>query len=71
MPIVLACIIGLLVVSALSLILVRHRAATPVVYGACLTISLALCVASLLSIGQASSEPDKAVRAPFVCETLS
>ena len=39
MPIVLACITGLLVVSALSLILVRHRAATPVVYGACLTIN--------------------------------
>jgi formate hydrogenlyase subunit 3/multisubunit Na+/H+ antiporter MnhD subunit len=56
MPIVLACITGLLVVSALSLILVRHRAATPVVYGACLTISLMLCAVSLLSIGQASSE---------------
>ena len=56
MPIVLACITGLLVVSALSLILVRHRAATPVVYGASLTISLTLCVASLLSIGRASSE---------------
>ena len=56
MPIVLACITGLLVVSALSLILVRHRAATPVVYGACLTISLTLCAVSLLSIGQASSE---------------
>ena len=56
MPIVLACITGLLVVSALSLILVRHRVATPVVYGACLTISLVLCAVSLLSIGRASSE---------------
>ena len=56
MPIVLACITGLLSVSALSLILVRHRAATPVVYGACLTISLALCATSLLSIGQLASE---------------
>jgi formate hydrogenlyase subunit 3/multisubunit Na+/H+ antiporter MnhD subunit len=54
MPIVLACITGLLVVSALSLI--RHRAATPVVYGACLTISLTLCAISLLSIGRASLE---------------
>ncbi|WP_287788043.1 hydrogenase 4 subunit B [Acidiphilium sp.] len=55
MPIVLACIAGLLAVSALSLILVRHRAATPIVYGACLALSLALCAVSLLSIGQAPS----------------
>ncbi|QXX76551.1 hydrogenase 4 subunit B [Methylovirgula sp. HY1] len=56
MPIVLLCISGLLVVSALPLILVRRRAATPVVYGACLMISLTVCAVSLLSIGQASSE---------------
>jgi hydrogenase-4 component B len=56
MPIVLACVAGLLAVSALSLILVRHRAATPTVYGTCLAISLALCAASLLSIGQVASE---------------
>ena len=56
MPIVLLCIGGLLVVSALPLILVRRRAATPVVYGACLTISITVCAVSLLSIGQASSE---------------
>jgi formate hydrogenlyase subunit 3/multisubunit Na+/H+ antiporter MnhD subunit len=43
-------------VSALSLILTGRRAATPVVYGACLTISLVLCLVSLLSIDQASSE---------------
>jgi formate hydrogenlyase subunit 3/multisubunit Na+/H+ antiporter MnhD subunit len=53
---VLACITGLLVVSVLSLALLRHRTATPLVYGACLVISLALCAAALLSIGQASSQ---------------
>jgi len=56
MPTVLACVAGLLGVSALSLILIRHRAATPIVYSACLAISLALGVAAVLSIGQAPSQ---------------
>jgi formate hydrogenlyase subunit 3/multisubunit Na+/H+ antiporter MnhD subunit len=56
MPTVLVCVAGLLGVSALSLIMLRYRAATPMVYGACLTISLALCAVSLLSIDQASSQ---------------
>ena len=71
MPIVLACITGLLIVSALSLILVRHRAATPVVYGACLTISLMLCAVSLLSIGQASSEVVLPLGAPLARSRIS
>ncbi|WP_158927651.1 hydrogenase 4 subunit B [Acidisphaera sp. S103] len=56
MPIVLACVAGLLAVSALSLPLLRHRAATAAVYSACLAISLVLCAAAVLSIGQADSE---------------
>ncbi|MDE2603581.1 MAG: hydrogenase 4 subunit B, partial [Bradyrhizobium sp.] len=56
MPTVLACIAGLFGVSALSLILIRQRAAAPIVYGACLAISLALCAIAVLSIGQAPSQ---------------
>jgi formate hydrogenlyase subunit 3/multisubunit Na+/H+ antiporter MnhD subunit len=56
MPIVLACITGLLAVSALSLILVRHRAATPAIYGACLAISLVLCAIAVLSIHHPPSQ---------------
>jgi formate hydrogenlyase subunit 3/multisubunit Na+/H+ antiporter MnhD subunit len=56
MPIVLACVAGLMGVSALSLFLVRRSAATPAVYGTCLAVSLALGATSLLSIGQVASE---------------
>ncbi len=56
MPTVLVCVAGLLVVSALSLILTRHRVATPIVYSACLVISLALCAAAVLYINQAPSQ---------------
>jgi formate hydrogenlyase subunit 3/multisubunit Na+/H+ antiporter MnhD subunit len=56
MPAVLVCVAGLLGLSALSLILIRHRATTPIVYGACLAISLALCVAAVLHINQAPSQ---------------
>lgn len=56
MSAVLVCVAGLLGVSALSLILIRHRAATPIVYGACLAISLALCTAAVLHINQVPSQ---------------
>jgi formate hydrogenlyase subunit 3/multisubunit Na+/H+ antiporter MnhD subunit len=46
----------LLGVSALSLILIRHRTATPIVYSACLAISLALCAVAVLHINQAPSQ---------------
>jgi formate hydrogenlyase subunit 3/multisubunit Na+/H+ antiporter MnhD subunit len=55
MPIALACIAGLMAVSALALALVRHRAATPIVYGACLAIALTLCALAVLSVGRAPS----------------
>jgi formate hydrogenlyase subunit 3/multisubunit Na+/H+ antiporter MnhD subunit len=53
---VLMGVAGLFGVSALSLIIARHRMATPIVYGACLTLSIVLCVTALLSIAQAPSE---------------
>jgi hydrogenase-4 component B len=53
---VLMYVVGLLGVSALSLILTSRRAATPIVYGACLAISLALCVAAILFIRQMPSQ---------------
>jgi hydrogenase-4 component B len=56
MPIVLACVGGLLGASALSLVLARHRVATPVIYGVCLILSLVLCVAAGLCIDQAPSQ---------------
>ena len=56
MSTVLVCVAGLLGVSALSLIPIHHRAATPIVYGACLAISLALCAAAILCIHQAPSQ---------------
>jgi formate hydrogenlyase subunit 3/multisubunit Na+/H+ antiporter MnhD subunit len=56
MPIALACIAGLMVVAVLSPALARHRAATPIIYGACLAIALTLCALSVLSIGRAPSE---------------
>ncbi len=56
MPTVLVCVAGLLGVSALSLILIRHRAATPIAYGACLAISLVLCATAILCINQAPSQ---------------
>ncbi|HTJ96159.1 MAG TPA: proton-conducting transporter membrane subunit, partial [Rhodocyclaceae bacterium] len=53
---VLACVVCLLGASVLSLILIRHRAAAPIIYGACLAISVALCSVAVLSIGQAPSQ---------------
>jgi len=49
---VLVCVAGLMGIAALSLILIRHRSATPIVYGACLAISLALCAGAVLCIHQ-------------------
>jgi hydrogenase-4 component B len=66
MSIVLACVAGLLGVSALSPILVRHRAATPAVYGMCLAISLTLCATSLLTIGRAVSETSLPLGLPWL-----
>ena len=56
MTIVLALVAGLLSVSALSLVFVRLRAASAVIYGACCTISLALFAVTFLSIGRPSAE---------------
>lgn len=56
MPTILMGIAGLFCVSALSPILIRSRAATQIVYGACLAISLALCAAAVPLIRQAPSQ---------------
>ncbi|MHB8884437.1 MAG: hydrogenase 4 subunit B [Methylovirgula sp.] len=55
MPILLVCLAALFGLSVLSLLLIRRRAATPIVYGGCLAISAALCAIALLSIGSVPS----------------
>jgi formate hydrogenlyase subunit 3/multisubunit Na+/H+ antiporter MnhD subunit len=52
----LALVAGLWGVAALSLVLIRHRAATAVVYGACFALSLALFATALLAVGGTASE---------------
>jgi len=66
MPTVLVGIAGLLGVSALSLLLIHHRAATLAVYGACLAFSLALGTVAVLSIGQAPSETTLPLGLPWL-----
>ncbi len=56
MPTMLLYVAGLLGMSAVSLILIRHYAAAAIVYGGCLAISLVACVAAVLWINQAPSQ---------------
>src|SRR6185437_16818823 len=56
MPTVLAGVAGLLGLSVLALLLFRRRAATPIIYGACLAICLGLCASAALSLNQAASQ---------------
>lgn len=54
-PVMLVGVAALLGVSVLALVLVHKRAAVPVVYGASAALSLVLCAAAILAIGQPPS----------------